>query len=661
MSASVDLALMRASMHLETDPAASARIAGDVLTAHPGHDAATLLLTAARRRMGDCASVVDPMEALGRAQPASALVQLELGRTYAGCGRVAEAIAALQAALRLDATLAKAWVELSQLHLLAGETAAADGAYIKYRRLAPDPTDLADAYLAFDQRRLEAAELLARQRLGNGSNPVAALTLLAAIASRRADDLAEEAMLNMLLTQAPCDSSAREKLAQLMVRQGRTNEALQLIERLVAAEPSSRSVLVLKAEALQLAERPAEAVGIVSSQLAERPADADLWVIAGNQHRYRGHRREAIEAYQRALQLQPGNGLAYWALENLDALESPRIVETLEQQLAAAGPTSYDGTCLEFTLGKLLEDRREYAASIGHYQRGNQRARNSFYYDANATTAYVERFKRTFSLEFFERRAGWGSPATDPVFIVGLPRSGSTLLEQILASHSQVEGTRELPHLPRLAREVAGSPETAARYPENVVSLTAADVDVLARRYLAAARPHRLLMRPRFIDKMHGNFASLGLIHLMFPHAVIIDARRHPLGCGFGCYKQLFSAGMNFAYDLGELGLYYRDYAALMDHIDAVLPGRIHRVYYEQVVADTEATVRRLLEACRVTFEPQCLRFHETERIAQTVSSEQVRRPIYTLGVDQWRHYEPWLGPMMTALGKLVDEYPAAC
>jgi hypothetical protein len=230
----------------------------------------------------------------------------------------------------------------------------------------------------------------------------------------------------------------------------------------------------------------------------------------------------------------------------------------------------------------------------------------------------------------------------------------------MLASHSRIEGTRELPHMPRLARELAGPPETAARYPESIASLTATDVDALAQRYLAAARAHRLLMRPHFIDKMHGNFASLGLIQLMFPRALIIDARRHPLGCGFGCYKQLFSAGMNFAYDLGELGLYYRDYVALMEHIDTVLPGRVHRVYYEKVVADVEGEVRRLLDACQVPFEPQCLRFHETERIAQTTSSEQVRRPLYTQGVDQWRNYQSWLGPLVAALGNRVAGYPAA-
>ena len=365
MSASTDLELMRASTLLETDPAAAARLAGAVLENHPGHDAATLLLTAACRRLGDSTGALDAMQALGLAQTGSALVQLELGRTYAACGRASEATAALERALQLDAGLADAWAELSQQRLLAGQTAAADAAYIKYRGLTTNPPDLADAYLAFDQGRLEAAETLGQQRLRAGTNAVAALTLVAAIASRRGDDLAQESALHAALHVAPCDSGSREQLAQLMIRQGRTNEALTLIERLLQAQPHSRSVLLLKADALQLAERGTEGLAIILGLLAEHPNDADLLVIAGNQQRYCGRPREAIIAYRRALQLRPGNGPAYWALANLDALrDSADSVDALRQQLAAAPAESYDGTCLEFALGKILEDCGDFAGSF---------------------------------------------------------------------------------------------------------------------------------------------------------------------------------------------------------------------------------------------------------------------------------------------------------
>jgi tetratricopeptide (TPR) repeat protein len=658
LSASPDLELMRASMLLETDPAAAARHASAVLASHPGHDAATLLLTTACRRLGNSSSALDIIAALAEAQPASALVQLELGRTYAASGRSSEAKTALERAVELDSGLADAWRELSEQRLLAAETASADAAYARYRRLAIDPPDLADAYAAFDQGRLETAQALVTQQSRAGSQ-VAAFTLLAAIASRRGDDLAEEAALNRVLSEAPCDSSAREQLVRLMIRQGRTDEALPLTKRLLAADPFNSGYVILEVLALQLAERHAEGLAIITRLIADHPDDADSWLLAGNQQRYIGHSSEAIEAYLRAIALRPGHGMAYWALSNFETFHfaQPEI-ENMQRQLALVPPTGADRTGLEFSLGRALEDRSEFAAAFDHYGRGNRLARASFDYNPKATTAFVQRFKATFTQRFFSDRADWGQPASDPIFIVGLPRSGSTLLEQILASHSGIEGTRELAYVPTIARELAGPPETAARYPENLASLGEARVEALAARYLASAQKHRPLGRPRFVDKMHGNFASLGLLHLMFPRAAIIDARRHPMACGFACYKQLFNPGMNFAYDLSELGLYYRDYVDLMDHIEQVLPGRVYRLHYERLVTDTENEVRRLLDYCRLPFEPECLRFYENRRVAQTISSEQVRQPIYTAGLEQWRHFEPWLEPLKIALADLVDHYP---
>lgn len=645
-------------MLLETDPAGAARQAGVLLERHPGHDAASLLLTTACRRLGNSSGAIGIMEALARAQPASALVQLELGRTYAACARNNDAMAALERAVELNSSLTDAWRELSEQHLQLGETASADAAYTRYRRLATDPPDLADAYAAFDKGRLETAEALVRQRLQRGTNVVAAFTLLAAIALRRGDDLAEEAALSHALLQAPCDGTAREQLVRLMIRQGRTEEALPLIERLLAAEPRNSAYLVLKVLALQLAERHAEGLAIITQLIADHPDDADFWLLAGNQQRYIGHSREAIDSYRRAIELRPGHGMAYWALSNFETFRfGADEIEAMQRQLAlvpAAGP---DRTGLEFSLGRALEDRADFAASFEHYRRGNTLARASFHYDPNATTAFVQRFKNTFTSRFFSERADWGQSASDPIFIVGLPRSGSTLLEQILASHSGVEGTRELAYVPTMARELAGPPETAARYPENLVSLGEAQVAALAARYLASSQNHRRFGKPRFVDKMHGNFASLGLIHLMFPNAAIIDSRRHPMACGFACYKQLFNPGMNFAYDLNELGRYYRDYADLMGHMDQVLPGRVYRLHYERLVTDTENEVRRLLDYCRLPFQPECLRFYENRRVAQTISSEQVRRPIYIAGLEQWRHFEPWLDPLKAALQELVDSY----
>ncbi len=659
MSASADLELMRASMLLETDPAAAARQASIVLANYPGHDAASLLLTTACRRLGNSSSALGIIEALANAQPTSALVQLELGRTYAAAGRGSEAKAALEHALELDSSLAEAWRELSELRLQAGETAAADAAYSRFRTLATDPPDLADAYASFDQGRLDTAEALVRRRLREGTNEVAAFTLLAAIALRHGDDLAEAAALNEVLRRADCDGAAREQLARLMIRQGRTEEALPLIERLLAADPGNHAYGILKVLALQLAERHAEGLALVTQLIADHPDDPDLWLLAGNQQRYMGRTREAIEAYRRAIEVRPAHGMAYWALSNFETFhfQQPEI-EAMQRQLAVIPPAGPEATGLEFSLGRALEDRGEFAAAFEHYERGNRLARAAFDYDPKATTAFVQRFKATFTRRFFADRADSGQAASDPIFIVGLPRSGSTLLEQILASHSAVEGTRELPYLPTMARELAGPPETAAHYPENLAALGARRLEALAARYLASAQKHRPLGRPRFVDKMHANFANIGLIHLMFPHAAIIDSRRHPMASGFACYKQLFNPGMNFAYDLSELGQYYRDYVELMQYIDAVLPGRVYRLHYERLVTDTESEVRRLLEYCRLPFEHQCLRFYENRRVAQTISSEQVRRPIYTAGLEQWRNFDPWLEPLRALLQDLIDDYP---
>jgi tetratricopeptide (TPR) repeat protein len=655
LSASIDLELMRASTLLETDPAAALRHAGAILARHPGHDGASLLLSSACRRLGDSSSAVEAMEGLGRAQPASAVIQLELGRTYAACGRNREAGCALEQATALDPGLAEAWRELSLQRLLAGETAAADCAYLQFRRLAANPPDLADAYAVFDQGRMETAESLVRRRLQEGTNEVAAFTLLSAIAARRGDDLSEDASLNEVLARAPCDNAAREQLVRLMIRQGRTEDALPLIERMLAAEPENSAYRVLKMLALQAAERAPEALSVITQMVADHPDNPEFWLLAGNQQRYSGHPREAIEAYLRAIALRQQFGMAYWALSNFETFRfTQHDIEVMQRQAMLASGAD-DRVGLQFALGRALEERGEFAKSFACYERGNELARTLFNYDAKATTAFVQRFRGTFTGAFFAERECWGNTASEPIFIVGLPRSGSTLIEQILASHSQVEGTRELPYIPTIARELAGPPETAARYPENLASLDKSRVEALALRYLASAQKHRLLGKLRFVDKMHGNFASLGLIHLMFPRAAIIDSRRHPMASGFACYKQLFNAGMNFAYDLAELGLYYRDYAELMNNVDSVLPHRVYRLHYERLVIDTEGEVRRLLDYCGLPFEPQCLRFHENRRVAQTISSEQVQRPIYGEALEHWRHFEPWLQPLRAALGDLPE------
>jgi tetratricopeptide (TPR) repeat protein len=364
--------------------------------------------------------------------------------------------------------------------------------------------------------------------------------------------------------------------------------------------------------------------------------------------------------------LRPGYGHAYWALANLKTFHfSDDDLAAMREQLARSAPKAESGDpaiALEFALGAALEMRGQYAESFARVERGNALYRARIEYDPEVTTAYTKDSRALFTRDFFAAREGWGSLRKDPIFIVGLPRSGSTLLEQILSSHPEVEGTRELNEVPLIAQELDALRESADRieYPRRLGMLAREQIENLAERYLSRTGAQRPRGLGRFVDKMLGNFSHLGLIHLMFPNASIIDARRHPMACAFSCFKQRFSRGMNFSYEQSELGRYYRDYASLLAHMDEVLPGRIYRIYYERLVADPENEVRRLLGHLGLPWNSACLRFYENRRLVQTISSEQVRQPLYADAVDQWRRFETWLEPLREELGELVAKYPAS-
>jgi hypothetical protein len=317
---------------------------------------------------------------------------------------------------------------------------------------------------------------------------------------------------------------------------------------------------------------------------------------------------------------------------------------------------------LDYALGKAHEDAGRYAESFAHYARGAALRREQIHYDPAVMTEHVARSKAVLTADLFASRAGQGCPAPDPIFILGLPRAGSTLIEQILASHSAVEGTMELPDITSMARRLSGAKSTKdeSAYPEILATLDAGDLKALGEEFLERTRVQRKTGRPLFIDKMPNNFAHIGLIALMLPNAKIIDARRHPMGCCFSGFKQHFARGQNFSYGLEDIGRYYADYVALMAHFDAVLPGRVHRVIYESMIEDPEAQIRALLAYCGLPFEEACLNFHENDRAVRTASSEQVRRPIFKDAVEHWQNYESWLDPLKTALGPVLASYPAA-
>jgi tetratricopeptide (TPR) repeat protein len=512
--------------------------------------------------------------------------------------------------------------------------------------------------------RIAVAESLLRQHLMAYPTDVAAIRMLAEVAARLGRLADSEVLLERCLELAPSFTGARHNYAVVLHRQAKSTAALAEIDRLLADEPRNPSYRNLRAAALARIGEYDQAIAVYDDVLKEYPGQAKVWMSYGHALKTAGKRSESIDAYRRSIGLMPGLGEAYWSLANLKTLAFEQAdVETMERQVGRSELTAEDRFHFHFALGKAFEDRADFARSFHHYAEGNRLRRATVTYDANETTEHVERCTKLYTREFFTARQVAGCMAPDPIFVVGLPRSGSTLIEQILASHSQVEGTMELADIPLMARALGRDQQSqpgGSEYPEALLQLAPAQLQALGEQYLRQTRVQRKTAAPFFIDKLPNNFAHVGFIHLILPNSRIIDARRHPLGCCFSGFKQHFARGQHFTYNLEEIGRYYRDYVALMAHFDAILPGRVHRVHYEDMVEDTEQQVRRLLAYCGLEFEDSCLRFYENERAVRTASSEQVRTPIYRDGIHQWRNYNEWLGPLREALGPVLDAYPDA-
>jgi tetratricopeptide (TPR) repeat protein len=553
------------------------------------------------------------------------------------------------------------WVALAERLHARGDIAGADRAFAMRLREAPKDPALMRAALAMGQDRIPEAEATLREHLRTCPNDVPALRMLAELAARIARDEDAVRLLARCVELAPGFVAARQQYALMLNRAEKPAEALAQIELLLARDAHNPSFRNLKAVILCHVGEYEQAIAIYTALLAEIPAQPKMWLSFGHALKTAGHQERAIAAYRRALELEPGFGEACWSLANLKTFRFEEAeVEAMRAQLAREDLPEQERHQFEFAMGKALEDREAYAESFAHYLQGNTLRRRTVAYHADDTSTRVRRAKQLLDAEFFRRRADFGATGADPIFVLGLPRAGSTLIEQILSSHSQVEGTMELPEiisLTRGLRKLAEDPRSTG-YLDVLAGQDAAELRELGERYLQRTRIHRHTDAPFFIDKMPNNFQHIGLIHLALPNAKIIDARRHPLACCLSAFKQHFARGQNFSYDLGELGRYYRDYVELMAHYDAVLPGRIHRVFYERMVDDTEAEVRRLLDCCGLPFEEGCLRFYENERAVRTASSEQVRKPIYREGKDHFRHYRPWLGPLEDALGEVLALYP---
>lgn len=523
--------------------------------------------------------------------------------------------------------------------------------------------ELLTAATALLDNRIPEAEALLRARLRAQPTDVAAIRMFAEVAARLGRYADAGNLLRRCLELAPGFHAARHNYAVVLHRQGRAAEALDEVQRLLDAEPGNPAYRNLQAALLARIGDYAQSIEVYEQVLAKFPEQPRLWMSFGHALKTVGREADSIDAYRRSLALSPGLGEAWWSLANLKTLRfDAGEIAAMQAQLALPSLGAEDRFHLHFALGKALEDGAQYAASFGHYAEGNRLRRRQLRYDADDNAAYVQRARALFTPQFFAARAGWGANAPDPIFVVGLPRSGSTLIEQILASHPLVEGTMELPDIMGIARDLGGraAQGQSGSYPGVLAALDAGQCIELGERYLRQTRVQRRSSAPFFVDKMPNNFAHVGLIHLILPNARIIDARRHPLACCFSAFKQHFARGQGFSYDLAEVGRYYHDYVQLMAQFDAALPGRVHRVIYEHMVEDTEAEVRKLLEYCGLPFDPACLRFYENQRAVRTASSQQVRQPIYRDAVEQWRNFEPWLGPLRAALGPVLDAYPDA-
>ncbi len=656
----VEVALSHTARLLDRDPLLAAEQAGEILKAVPGHPQALLLLGIARRMAGEPERALDILSALAKTQPRTASVHFELGMTLAALGRGEDAVAALRRCVELAPDFADGWRVLGD-HLTAmGDSAGADMARSRFLKASTRDPRLLAAAAALCDNRVAEAETALRAHLKESPTDIAAIRMFAEVAARLRRYRDAENLLARCLELAPGFHAARHNYALVLFRQSKAAEALPHIERLLSVEPRNPGYRSLKAAILGGVGEYDAAIDLYGQVLAEYPGQAKLWMSYGHALKTAGRQQEGIKAYRRTIQLDPASGEAYWSLANLKTFRfEAGDLDAIRAQLARPQLTAEERYHFHFALGKALEDAKDYAPSFEHYLQGNALRRVEINYDADENHRHVVRSKTLFTRQFFAERAGYGLTAADPIFIVGLPRAGSTLLEQILASHSCVEGTMELPDVASIARTFKRTPGAdSSRYPEDLQQLDCGELQELGRLYLQRTRVYRKGGLPFFIDKMPNNFAHIGLIHLMLPRARIIDARRHPLGCCFSGFKQHFARGQGFTYDLGELGRYYTDYVELMAHFDEVLPGRVHRVFYEELIEDTETQVRRLLDHCGLQFEPACLRFYENERAVRTASSEQVRTPIYRDGVEQWRNYEPWLAQLQAALGPVLEAYP---
>jgi tetratricopeptide (TPR) repeat protein len=661
----IESEVQRIRQMLERRQFAAALAAAEPLRSEVPENRDVLYMTAVSQRyLGRIADALATLVVLERHHPDFARLFQERGHCHVGLRAADRAIEAFAQAVTLNSSLSASWNALQVLYRMTGRPQEADNAAAQAANLAALPSEIVTAFSLYADGHIQDAEHVVRQYLLTHGNHVEGMRLLAQIGVKM--DVLDDAefLLENLLLLAPNHHVARYEYALVLLKRHKHVRAREEIDKLQRIDPHNMSYRTTYATICMGFGHHEKALPLYQEVLSQAPKDPELHLSIAHTLKTLGRTEEAIGSYRAAASVRPSFGEAYWSLANLKTYRfTDAELERMRSEEAHEKIALADRYHLCFAIGKALEDRAQYAESFRYYERGNALKKTECLYRPESLERIANLQKSLCTREFFAARRGFGCDSAAPIFIIGLPRSGSTLIEQILASHSMVEGTMELADIPRLVQDLQGRETQGSipRYPGVLEKLGAQDFKRMGEGYLRdtlvyrSGKTHELPNGtprevPHFIDKMPNNFRHVGLIHLILPNAKIIDARREPLACCFSNFKQLFASGQQFTYSVEDITRYYRMYEDLMAHWDAALPGRILRVEHESVVLDLETNVRRILGFCGLPFEQSCVEFHRTQRSVHTASSEQVRRPIFKDGLDQWRRFDPWLGPFKAAL-----------
>ena len=626
-----------------------------ILSDFPENAEALYILAVCQRYLNRLEEALKTLSRLKKIRPGYGRAFQEEGHVCVKAGFVSQALNAYRHAVNLNNSLIASWAGLTKILKSQGKEKNANITQHEYEKLKALPVELLSVRNMIAEGKNFQAERLCRKFLMENKKNIEGMRLLASlgVAADVLDDA--EFLLEKALEYEPNNNFARNDYMEVLYKRQKYQKSLKQAEILRKKEPKNLKYQIAYANQAVAVGKYKKALKIYDQANKALPNNPELRLVHGHALKTIGNVDEAIEAYRKSYNARNDYGDAYWSLANLKTYRfTPDEVLLMDEKESSTSTIITDRIHLNFALGKYYEDSKLFDKSFVHYERGNELQQSQQHYKKEHMTDVLNLQIEYCNSTLFKRKKKFGHDGADPIFIVGLPRAGSTLLEQILASHSKVEGTLELPNIPALAYKLAGrkTVNETPDYPKNLSTLSAETLEKFGKDYLDETRIHRTKL-PHFIDKMPNNFRHIALIHLILPNAKIIDARRNPMACCFSGFKQLFASGQQFSYGLEEIGTYYKDYVEVMNHWDKVLPGKILRVQYEDVVSNLENEVTRILEYCNLPFEDNCINFHKTERNVRTPSSEQVRQPIYKSGLEQWKNYEPWLDPLKKSLGNI--------